>query len=998
MIRLRAVVFLLLTLSAGATASLLPERAAAVEGTELTFGPATLTLDSGFLVPVGTAGEASGELVFVGRGRLAVATTDRVEAGQLRLFTRRASLDVEIERAVLVTGDPRSLLAKPATADPATLEQARELLESWVDSPERRGFGVQGARLRAAAEEPGFADFFAARFDTDELGRFHMIVDPHSLEQLEIGQFLPLDLDGHEEYKLERQIRKQQRRGVSVQTRLEDIGNWDTWMRASLTDEAGDPSPGAPSFEPVHYDLDVRLDTRALSIDAEVSVRLAAGAEGARVVTFSLFEDLTPSRITDDRGRALEWVQEGGEVHVQLADPVARGATVGVTIRYAGVILEKEESGVLALRSTHGWYPHSGTFDRATYDATFRRPKGFDLLASGELLSESTEGDTAVTRHRLDQRAFAFSFEIGKFKIVERQIGHVALRVAFSKSSMVLDNGARDEVVDTLEKSLAFYEARFGPYPLDYLTVVTVPRGFSQGFLSFLTLSHYTLALPANAWVVRGPADTREEQRRETVAHELAHQWWGNMVGWYNYRDQWLSEALATFSATTFMADRAEHRSAYLARRSDEWKVSLSRATNSGFVIESVGPVVLGERLFSSHTNAAYRAIVYEKGAMVFSMLARIIGEEPLCDMLGTLAQAVGHRVIDTDVFLRSLERMSGIGLESFSERFVYGTGIPEFYYRYDIDEDAETGFRISGRIQPEGRALHSCRLVRSERETWDVERTHAGNQNVDSLALVVPFQIVLDSSGDADDRKERRKSGISTGRGFGGSLILTGEGAEFSVPVPERPSQFWLDQRGEVLAHFYNLARAPKRAMRFRAEELTGPEKLDLLNRALTAELVSEDYREELRWSKQTVQWQSKVEDARIRLDIAEEHLDRGAYDEARAQLEQAERTLGPQHGNSLATSRRRIRARLASIDAKYESVVDTMRGEVWLDLPEILGVAQLRRRRWQQNNHGDRIDYALLAAAAFETGRMDIARAALDEAKRRGVDMGVLERELRE
>src|SRR5262249_2377299 len=146
------------------------------------------------------------------------------------------------------------------------------------------------------------------------------------------------------------------------------------------------------------------------------------------------------------------------------------------------------------LLDTLGWYPHAGAADRAPYDVTFHWPKSLDLVASGhrEEGGESPDG-TRWERRTLALPSFGFSFEVGHFRMETAQAGHVALRFAFSSGTAWAGRAAREEVMKAAADSLQFYEEKYGPYPLDELTVTTANRDFSQGMLGFVTLSDYVL-------------------------------------------------------------------------------------------------------------------------------------------------------------------------------------------------------------------------------------------------------------------------------------------------------------------------------------------------------------------------------------------------------------------------------------------------------------------------------------------------------------------------
>jgi hypothetical protein len=209
--------------------------------------------------------------------------------------------------------------------------------------------------------------------------------------------------------------------------------------------------------------------------------------------------------VRDGAGRDLAWFRSGSDLHVLLAEPLEAGGKARLVVEYKGVLLDELESRIFRVRDTYAWYPRAGTRDRATYEATLRWPKKYQLFASGRTVHSGLEGDLRVERRILDVHAMAFSFEVGAFGVIRERIGHVELTVAFSRSTLVKDAGATEQVVQILRDALPFYEERFGPYPLDYLTVVTIPRAVLPGIPGV----HHALALPRRAARTRLGAQVR---------------------------------------------------------------------------------------------------------------------------------------------------------------------------------------------------------------------------------------------------------------------------------------------------------------------------------------------------------------------------------------------------------------------------------------------------------------------------------------------------------
>jgi len=982
-----------------------PSRAVELRGVTLDLGTALLEVDEGWLVPARPIDGRTLEMVFDGRGRFLIDPSDSIEAQQLELFTGYERLDVEIQQAVLFVGDEsiaRGLLDRPA-AGPLPGEaagRAAELFEHWIRNAERRGFGVEGAMFRLlSGDEPSKAHA-AVWCRSEELGDFYYVFDPLADEQIVLGQFVAAEIDDVERFQIEKEIRKGRRQGRYTQLRVVDLGDWDTWISTALRDEAGNEMPGGSGFEPEHYTLEVEIGKRDERITGKARLDLRCESDHRRVVGLRLFEDLKVHAVRDDAGRDLDWFRVDEELLVVLAEPVHTGARLALEVEYSGVLFNEVEKGVFLLRDTYSWYPHAGSVDRAGYEATLRWPKGRQLFAGGRLVEGGESDGLRWQKRVIDLPSLAFSFEYGEFDVRTVQAGHVDLTVAFSKVHSDWDTGVKGEVVQTLTEALAFFEEKFGPYPLDELSVVTVPRDFSQGFLGFLTLSQFLVAFPPGGFyrAVFGESDqTRWEQRTETVAHELAHQWWGNMVGWHSYRDQWLSEALADYSATVFTASRAEKQPVYLARHGIRWRDSLNDRTKQGRTLESLGPVVLGERLVSSRSTRAYQAVVYDKGSVVFRMIARGLGPEPFLAMLGALSKAVAHRTIDTETFLAAMEKMSGVELGEFAERFVYGTGVPEIYYDYRFGPGSEGGWTIEGNARLIAQAHDTYRLLRDESGNWSLTRERGRSPDLSRHFLVVPFQIALrqDETDDRAASSRKRLVAEQTVKGLGGALRLQGETTRFSIPLDREPDRFWFDQRGEVLAEFYSMNERPKRMLRYQAMELPVAEAEATLHQALAAAYISEDALADSDLSRKELELQSRLEDARIYYLLARLYLDQDRVAEARQAFREAEDRIGPLDRGRFESRRVLIESRFDIRDGDFKSAYSRLSGYLRLKLPRqtddtVFDSARRKKFRTGRVLSGDA--YALLALSAHMTGHDLVARVALEEAEERGADMTAL------
>ncbi len=933
-------------------------------GLRLSTGFATLDLASGVLIPVRTAGGRMVEMVFIGRGQAHLEPPDDVEAGQLELFTGSRRLTESFTEAVFVVARDaaaRALLERaPAASDPQLLRRAAARYEDWKASPERRTLGVETGILLDALGDPLYEAYFAGWFLGDDLGPFLLQLDPAAEEQINLGQFVRVDVTPEEKQSLTRFLHRQQQRGRLVGLEVEDIGRWDSWVQAPLASDDGRPLPGSAGFEPIHYALDVTVDPRAGHLAGLSRVTLRALTGGRRVVRLELHADLELSRVADGAGRELFFLREGSDVQVVLPRVPERGSEVVLEVECAGGFLERGSGEGWALRDGLGWYPRSGANERATYDVTLRWPRRFELVASGRRADGGEAGGMRWERRLMEVPTLGFSFEVGRFEIESTDVGHVRLNVALDPATLeVAPEGALGELVRTVADALTYYEEVFGAYPLDELTVVTVPRQYSQAMLGFITLSGRLMV----DWGVFGPL-LRVQDRGSVVAHEVAHQWWGHLVGWRSYRDQWISEAMANYAALLW----ARHRGLRPAVGPvTGWQQELTATLADGRPLESLGPMVLGERLFSSRSQDAYHAIVYRKGALVLEMLARKFGEDAFLRALKALiAKASGH-VIATSDFLTLLEGIAGIDLEPFARQFIFGTGLPEIYYDYAFEPTPAGRWKVRIEAEQEMPARTRYAVVARPDGRLDVARSRVDPpHDVERSELVVPFQILL-----APDPALASPAGARD-RVLVGRLVISGRESEIELEIDQQPAKLWLDRDRQVFGRFLDRRRHPKRMLFQQASKQAAAGELEAaaetLRRAMATRspLASTDH----------------LLDAHLHLRLAHVRLDAGSVAAAAASLELA-RGAFECGVAELPTSEKRRFARAFEV---LEARLEIRKGEFARAFERLAG--GVLDPRDATSTEG----YLLLAIAALETGRARELEEAMEMARQRGADVSQL------
>jgi hypothetical protein len=221
---------------------------------------------------------------------------------------------------------------------------------------------------------------------------------------------------------------------------------------------------------------------------------------------------------------------------------------------------------------------------------------------------------------------------------------------------------------------LKFYSTVLGetPYPTMSLALVEhdLPGGHSPGYFAVLNNP-----LPTTPFVWRNDPAAFNGFPEFFLAHELAHQWWGQAVGWKNYHEQWLSEGFAQYFAALY-AQKAH---------GDDTFVDMLRQFRRWAVAESdQGPVHLGYRLgHIKGDQRVFRALLYNKGAAVLHMLRRLVGDEAFFNGLRRFYYSQKFAKAGTDDLQKAFEAETGRSLSRFFERWIYGDALPRL--RYDV-------------------------------------------------------------------------------------------------------------------------------------------------------------------------------------------------------------------------------------------------------------------------------------------------------------------------
>ncbi len=560
-------------------------------------------------------------------------------------------------------------------------------------------------------------------------------------------------------------------------------------------------------FDEAHQLIDIehqKIEARAKGkrLDAVVQTKFKSTAEGTRVVPFDLFARLRVRKVTDSQARELSFIQENkdedADFAVIFAEPLKKGQDYSITFEYGGDdAVSDSGGGNFTLDARTNWYPSTYFGDRATYEMTLKVPKGLTMIATGQPMGETVEADFTVSRWKSDVPLAVAGFNYGKFKKTTAQDEKLKYTIEAYANKDIPDylkglqqsietaesEGARTDTtlgslstVRLMDKARAeaqlaitLFSDLFGPLPYGRIAMTQQPYfNFGQAWpmLVYMPVMAYLDSTQRHQLGL----DRASNFVKFVAAHEVAHQWWGHVIGWKSYRDQWMSEGFAEFSASMF-AQAVYKNEKFL----EFWKEERELITNKnslGKRPSDVGGVYMGYRLDTPKTGYVTRAMIYPKGAFILHMLRMIMWEPKTADarfsaMMKDFVQTHHNRDVSTQDFCRTVEKhmskemdLDGNGkMDWFFNAWVYGTKIPN--YKFDYRFEPADG----GKVKLVGKITQS---------------------NVDdSFKMRVPIYVDYDG-------KVRRLGAIST---YGNSST-----EEFSVTLDKKPRKAMLCAYEDVL------------------------------------------------------------------------------------------------------------------------------------------------------------------------------------------------------
>jgi hypothetical protein len=624
--------------------------------------------------------------IFQGEGDVLLFPPNRAERTSLALFTKAAVLNQKFKTAYLRFFDDRLAEELKRGFRPAASPQ--EFIDKWQTTLDSLARADSLSLLQAMTNsEEAASRFIHLRVGETALGVFDVFFDTSAAEQIAVAQIAD----------------------------NKDGPFYDTWTSFPMRSrrESGKATASGNAVRVSDFRISSRI-TPPTNLAGEAELTVVARKSGTRALQMELsrYLKVTEVKLND---HAVEFIQneaiEGSElarrgndfVAVILPAPLEKDRPARLTFRYSGPVMFDTGDEVMYVGNRGTWYPNPGP-GFANFDLGFEYPSGWTLVATGKPVASTNQNGVQTARFVSDKPISHAGFNLGKFETAKSSAGGVVIDAYASKNveralaRPEANAGLHPEPAKQVQRitseasaTVNFLSNELDPFPYSHLEITQLPALLSQSWPGLIYLSSMAFLTPEErrALGVKDPY-TELLLSELMLAHETAHQWWGDAVDWDSYRDQWIIEALANYSAVVMLErDHPERLKLVLDRYRDD----LLRGTPNGPVSDA-GPVTLGHRLTSSKFPQAFEPVLYGRGTWLIHMLRRMMREATGSQgdalffgaLKGLLAKSPNGKISTQDL-QRAFEQVlppalayeGQKSLDWFFDSWINGASIPQF-------------------------------------------------------------------------------------------------------------------------------------------------------------------------------------------------------------------------------------------------------------------------------------------------------------------------------
>lgn len=692
----------------------------AVDGLKLSRDAATFTFTRGDFAFYGAVNGKVTGAVFKGQGHLHISPPTPQERHNLSILYHSEEFDEDFNQVVLrFTDDTAAELLKAAAGKgqpDSDYAKAAKDLQSFLKHHLNENLDL---RLLQDVLSPAAGGFFLAAIHGDKDSHLFFVCDPQGVSELAPEEVALYNWNAREEV---------------VTTPL-------AFHRAAeYANGTANGNEHNAAYKITSENLDVSIE-RSGFLSSLATVEVRAEQDGVAVIPLDLHSDrdssLTVSRVETGKGEPLDFVQERKDEDpnfgVVLAQPLKKGEAATLKITYGGKgVVINEGGGNYYPTARENWYPNSsqGLGDYATYRMLFHVPKSLQMVATGTKVSESTDGGITTSEWKTEVPLPVVGFSVGDFASKETKIGKplegeltidayanrerpdaVASLVAnatgensgmggLSTTPMLANELSQGEVAARI------YTDYFGQLPFTHIALTqqsACSYGQSWPMLVYLPICGFFDDTQRHFLGMGGENLSMSLYWKVVTSHEVAHQWWGQTVGFRSYRDQWMSEGFANESASIFLQSTRPKPDEFLEFWKEQRKL-LTEKNQWGYRPIDVGPLTMGIRLSSPKAGwNIYQDLVYTKGAYVLHMIRMMMwsqkdGDARFKTMMHDFVASHRLQAATTEDFKAIVEKhmTPQMDLEGnhrmdwFFNQYVYGTDLPAYHFQSQATQNGD--------------------------------------------------------------------------------------------------------------------------------------------------------------------------------------------------------------------------------------------------------------------------------------------------------------------
>jgi hypothetical protein len=627
--------------------------------------------------------------VFEGVGEVLLVPPNRAERTSLALFTGSAVLEQRFQSAYFRFSDDKVAEQLRAGSRGHT-EDAQAFVTRWQEPAMLLARGDALPILQAMTSTREAASrFLHLRIGGTSNGVMDVFFDNNAAEQISVAQ-------------------------ANIINNASFLDTWTSFPMRSVRQAAGEEDPATrANFDMSDYVLRVKVQPPT-DLSAEAEFTLIPHHSGQRTVVLELSRYLklaevrvngTPAEFIQNEAISGSDLSRRGDdlIGVVMPAPLERERPVKLAFKYSGPVMFSAGGELIYVGARGTWYPNLGP-SFSIFDLTFECPSDWSVVGTGKQISSTVADGKRTTRFVTEKPIGRAGFNLGKFVAATSTANQVEIHAygarnvekslagAEARMGRKPDPGREaQQIADQAASTVEFLSSELDPFPYSNLEITQLPGMLSQSWPGLIYLSSTAFLSPDERRAI-GVRDPYVELllSRLMLSHETAHQWWGDAVDWVSYRDEWIVEALANYSALVMLE---KQHPGDMKTALNYYRGELLRETKNG-IIADAGPVTLGRRLTSSKFPDAYERVIYGRGTWLIHTLRTMLHEAGggngdavfFAALKGLLAGAPNHKISTLDL-QRAFEQVmpASLGYEGkksldwFFDSWVNGDSIPQF-------------------------------------------------------------------------------------------------------------------------------------------------------------------------------------------------------------------------------------------------------------------------------------------------------------------------------